>query len=91
MKKYLSDQRQQNYSCEDDVNDTLAKRIEERIKKNKFTLVNMGAETNVVCVLKKEAEDSEEAEETGKSGNKVGSRTFLVLPPGMQFGDVIAV
>ena len=38
-----------------------------------FTLVNMGAETNVVCTLKKEAGDSEETEETGKSGNKVGT------------------
>ena len=29
-------------------------------EKNKFMLVNMGAGTNVVCTLKKEAGDSEE-------------------------------
>ena len=48
-------------------------RTKKRINRNKFTLVNMGAETNVVCTLKKEAEDSEETEETGKSDNKVGT------------------
>ena len=31
----------------------------------------MGAETIVVCKLKKEAGDSEEAKEIGNSGNKV--------------------
>ena len=41
----------------------------------KFTLVNMGAETNVVCTLKKEAGDSEEAKEVGNSGSKVGRST----------------
>ena len=32
----------------------------------------MGAETNVVRILNKEAGDSEEAKEIGNSGNKVG-------------------
>ena len=41
----------------------------------KFTLVIMGAETNVVCTLKKEAGDSEEAKEVGNSGSKVGRST----------------
>ena len=54
VKKYSSEQHQQNFSCNDDVDDAVAKRIQKRIKKNKFTLVNMGAETNVVCTLKKE-------------------------------------
>ena len=38
----------------------VAKRIKKRIKKNKFNLVNMGAETNVVCTLKQEGGDSED-------------------------------
>ena len=38
----------------------VAKRIKKRIKKNKFNLVNMGAETNVVCTLKEEGGDSED-------------------------------
>ena len=75
VKKYLSDQHQQNFNCDDDVDDAVAKRIKKRIKRNKFTLVNMGAETNVVCTLKKEAGDSEEAKEVGNSGNKVGRGT----------------
>ena len=59
MKKYLCDQRQ-NISCDDDVDDTVAKMIRKRIKRNKFMLVKMGAETNVLCTLKKKADDSEE-------------------------------
>ena len=36
--------------------------------KNKFTLVNMGTEKfSLVCILKKEAGDSEEAREIGNS------------------------
>ena len=66
-----------NFSCDDDVADAVVKRIKKRIKRNKFALVNMamGAETNVVCTLKKEAGggDSEEAGEIGNSGNKVGN------------------
>ena len=46
--------------------------LKKRIKRNKFTLVNMGLKTNVVCTLKKEAGDSEEPGEIGNSGNKVG-------------------
>ena len=57
------------------MDDAVAKRIKKRIKRNKFTLVNMGAETNVVCTLKKEAGDSEEAKEVGNSGSKVGRST----------------
>ena len=73
MKKYLSDQHQQNIGCgDDDVDDAVAKRVKKRIKRNKFTLVDMGAKINVVCILKKEAGDSEEAGEIGNSGNKVG-------------------
>ena len=55
------------------MDDAVAKRIKKRIKRNKFTLVNMGAETNVVCTLKKETGGSEEAGEIGISGNKVGT------------------
>ena len=58
MKKILSDQEQQHFSCDNDVHN-LAKRIKNRIKRNEST-VNMGAETNVVCTPKKEAENSEE-------------------------------
>ena len=72
LKKYLSDQHRQNFNCDDDVDDAVAKRIKKRIKRNKFTLVNMGAETNVVCTLKKEAGNSEEAKDIGNSGNRVG-------------------
>ena len=72
VKKYLSDQHQQNFNCDDDVDDAVVKRIEKRIKRNKFMLINMGAETNVVCVLNKEVGDIEEAKEIGNSGNKVG-------------------
>ena len=57
------------------MGDAAAKRIKKRIKKNKFTLVNMGAETYVVCTLKKEAGDCEEAKEMGNSGNKLGRGT----------------
>ena len=57
------------------LDDAVAKRIKKRIKRNKFTLVNMGAETNVVCTLKKEAGDCEETNEIGNSGNKVGTGT----------------
>ena len=72
VKKYLSDHHQQNFNCDHDVDDAVAKRIKKRIKRNKFTLVNMGAETNVVCTWKKEAGDSEEAKDIGNSGNRVG-------------------
>ena len=54
------------------MDDAVAKRIKKRIKRNKFTLVNMGAETNVVCTLKKEAGNSEVAKDIGNSGNRVG-------------------
>ena len=54
------------------MDDAVAKRIKKRIKRDKFTLVNMGAETNVVCTLKKEAGNSEEAKDIGNSGNRVG-------------------
>ena len=99
VKKYLSDQ-PQNINSDDDVDDAVAKRIKKRIKRNKFTLVNVGAETNVVCTLKKEAGDREKPGETGNSGNKVGSYLasfvsvisvsgcFLVLPTDMQLGYV---
>ena len=95
----MSDQ-PQNISCDDDVDDAVTKRIKKRIERNKFTLVNMGAETNVVCTLKKEAGDSDEPGEIGNSGNKVGgylagfasvifvSGCFLVLPTEIQLGDV---
>ena len=73
VKKYLSDQHQQNFSCDDNVDDAVTKRIKKRMKRNKFTFVNMGAETNVVCALKKETGGSEEAGEIGISGNKVGT------------------
>ena len=36
-------------------------------------LVNMGAETIVVCILKKEARGSKEAGEVRNSGNNVGN------------------
>ena len=58
---------------DDDVEDAIDKRIKKRTKRNKFMLVNMGAETNVVCTLKKEAGYSEEPAEIRNSGNKVGS------------------
>ena len=61
VKKYSFDQHQQNFNCDDDVNDAVAKGIRERIKTNKFMLVNMGAEANVVCILNKEVGDIEEA------------------------------
>ena len=57
------------------MDDAVAKKIKKRIKRNKVTLVNMGAETDVVCTLKKEAGDSEEAQEIGNSGSKVGRGT----------------
>ena len=39
--------------------------VVKRTKKNKLTLVNIEAETNVVCTLKNMSGDSEEARETG--------------------------
>ena len=61
----------------------------------------MGAETNVVCTLKKEDGDSGEAGEIGNSVNKIGtylalcllsvSGRFLVLPTDMKLGDVTVV
>ena len=38
VKKYLSDQHQQNFSCDYDVDDLAAKRIKKKIKRNKFTI-----------------------------------------------------
>ena len=73
MEKYFSDQHQQNFSCDDDVYDAVAARIKKRIKRNKFTLVNIGAETKVVCIFKKEARGSKEAGEVRNSGNDVGT------------------
>ena len=32
VKKYLSDQHQQNFSCDDNMDDAVAKRIKKRIK-----------------------------------------------------------
>ena len=32
VKKYLSDQHQQNFSCDDNMDDVVAKRIKKRIK-----------------------------------------------------------
>ena len=104
VKKYLSDQHQQNFSCNDDVDPAVAKRTKKIIKRNKFSLVNKGAET---CTLKQEAGVSEETGEIGNSGDKVGSYLckylvlpsfkmsvsgrFLVLATGMQLGDVTIV
>ena len=65
VKKCLSNQHQQNFCCDDDVHDVVVKRT----KKNKLTLVNIEAETNVVCTLKNMSGDSEEAREIGNSGN----------------------
>ena len=77
VKKYLSNQHQENFSYDDNVNDTVAKTIKKRIKGNKFTLVNMGVETNVVCALKKEI-----------CSFKVSvSGCFLVLATDMQLGE----
>ena len=64
VKKYLSDPHQQNFNCDHDVDDAVAKRIKKRIKRNKFALVNIGAETNVVCTLKKETVKKEKKLET---------------------------
>ena len=66
MKKYLSDQLQN--SCDDDVDDAVAKRIKKRMQRNKLTSINEGAKSNVVCTLKKEAGDSEEPGEIGNPG-----------------------
>ena len=79
MKNYLFDQHKQNFSCDDDGDDIVAKKIKKRIKMNKFMLVNMGAEINVLCTLKKEAGDSDEAREIGNSGNKVGTYLSVCL------------
>ena len=38
VKKYLSDQHQQYFSCDYDVDDLAAKRIKKKIKRNKFTI-----------------------------------------------------
>ena len=46
------------------------------LKRKKFMLVNMGAETNLVCTLKKETGDSEEAGEIGNSGDMVTGFTY---------------
>ena len=58
------------------MDDAVAKRIKKRIKRKKFMLVNMGAETNLVCTLKKETGDSEEAGEIGNSGDMVTGVTY---------------
>ena len=55
------------------MHNVVAKRIKKRIKRNKFTLVNTRAKTNVLCTLKKEDGDSEEARESRSFGNKVGT------------------
>ena len=57
------------------MDDVFVKRVRKRIKMNQLTLVNMRAETNIVCTLKNEARDSEEAREIEKYGNnkKVGT------------------
>ena len=73
MEKYSSDQYQQNFSCDDDAYDAVAARIKKRIKRNKFTLVNIGAEKKLVCIMKKEARGSKEAGEVRNSGNNVGN------------------
>ena len=55
-------------SCDDNVDDVIAKSIKKRIMNNKFTLVNMGTEKfSLVCILKKETGDSEEAREIRNS------------------------
>ena len=46
------------------------------LKRKKFMKVNMGAETNLVCTLKKETGDSEEAGEIGNSGDMVSGVTY---------------
>ena len=48
VKKYLSDQHQQNFSCDDDTDDAVGTRTKKRIKRNKFTQVDIGAERNVI-------------------------------------------
>ena len=50
--------------------------IAKRIKKEEILLVNMGAETNLVCTLKKETGDTEEAGEIGNSGDMVSRVTY---------------
>ena len=59
VKKYLSDQHQQNFNCDDDMDDVVAKRVKNKIKRSKLTLVNMGHETNVVYTWKKKSGDNE--------------------------------
>ena len=55
-------------SCDDNVDDVIVKSIKKRIIKNKFMLVNMGTEKfSLVCILKKEAGDREEAREIRNS------------------------
>ena len=54
------------------MHDVVAKK-RKRIKRNKFTLVNTRAKANVICTLKKEDGDSEEARESTSFGNKVGT------------------
>ena len=41
VKKYLSDQHQQNFNCYDDVDDVVTTRIKKRTKRINFTLVNI--------------------------------------------------
>ena len=73
VKKYLFEQHQQNFSCDDDMHDNVVKKIKNKINKNKFTLVSVGAETNVVCILKRETGYIEKVGEIGNSGYKVGT------------------
>ena len=79
VKKYLSDQHQQNFNCDDDMDDVVAKRIKNKIKRSKFTLVNMGHETNVVYTWKKKSGDNELVRETENSGNEVGNSSLKCL------------
>ena len=36
------------------MDNAVTKRIRRRLKRNRFTLVNMGAETNIACISLKE-------------------------------------
>ena len=70
------------------MDDVVAKRIKNDLKRitlcwsiwdqkrfeiNNFMLINMEAETNEACTVKKESGDNEEAREIENSGNKVGT------------------
>ena len=57
VKKRLSNQHKENFGCDVNGDVVVVKKIKKWIKRNKFTAVNMGAETNVVCTLKNKAGD----------------------------------